>query len=147
MQADGSVYSRHSWVLPALLAPPPPPFAPFRIEVDNDATRHGFSVIAKQPTNTWNTQWVIGASYEAAEVVDHFQKFFTPAGVLFLTAPGAQEGIDRTTRSLFVQARTSFLDGQAHVLYGGRLDDFSDFGVERSPAPRLHLPAHRQVVY
>ena len=111
------------------------------LDIENDTSRLGANVQLKQENNAWNTQWLLGAGYDEADIGEHTSTRYA-AGLPLPTTIGAQQGQDRESYNALAQARTRIIGDTVHVLYGGRLDDYSDFGVQFSPrAGLIYTPA------
>ena len=100
----------------------------------------GYKLTFKQQDNSWHTRWVAQLQQDRIQLDD--AKFDTinqdgsSAGIFTY----ATQGDSRTTDSLVVQADTALLDEKLHLIYGGRWDDYSDFGEQRTP--RLGMIYH-----
>lgn len=92
-----------------------------------DEYRAGLSLIAKQPYNTLNTQWLIGIGKNRAEIIE------TGLGFLPIVNLAPFDGLERTIDNLFIQTKTALIDETLLILFGFRIDDYSDFGKQASP--------------
>lgn len=96
-------------------------------------TRQGTELIFKQADNPWHTQWVASMGYNQQQVEEASNTNFAPDGSPLGKTQQAFSGLSRDIRDLFLQARTSLYDNKLQLLFGGRIDDYADFGVQRTP--------------
>lgn len=103
----------------------------------------GIDLLVKQPDNAWNTQWTVGLSYKAGKVLKS-QTYFTASAddrTIVGQDVDIQKGFNRNVKSLIFSAKSKFFDNNVQVVYGGRLDDYSDFGKQTTPRIGLiYLP-------
>jgi len=95
--------------------------------------RQGTDLVFKQADNAWNTQWVASIGYQHMQVDRARESGFAADGSLFSKTTPAFSGLDRSINDVFLQARTSLYDDKLQLLYGGRVDDYEDFGVQQTP--------------
>lgn len=102
--------------------------------------KHGVEARLKQEEPKWRTQWVAAAGFSRDEVVeaDSILKGFD--GVVQQAVPSPYDDLDREVVSGLLQARTELWENSVALLYGGRIDDYSDFGTQETP--RLGLIYH-----
>ncbi|MEM9101441.1 MAG: TonB-dependent receptor [Pseudomonadota bacterium] len=93
----------------------------------------GIDLLLKQAENALNTQWALGLSYKENSTKTHTTTLEDYLGNTFLSVPGLMDNYDRDVTSVTLEARSKFFAEQFHVLYGGRYDDYSDFGSQSSP--------------
>ncbi|CAM2069662.1 TonB-dependent receptor [Sulfidibacter corallicola] len=94
----------------------------------------GVDLVVKQSENPWNLQWAIGYSYKTMEVPEEVSYFTTgPDRIRVGEQPIFLKGVDRDINSLIYEAKAKFLKNKFQVLFGGRYDDYSDFGGQNSP--------------
>ena len=106
-----------------------------------DESRAGISLIAKQPDNDLNTQWLVGLGQNRSKITDTGIGFIPVVGV----APF--QGLERTVNNLFVQTKTGFNDDTLLVLFGFRVDDYSDFGRQTTPrAGIIYKPSYTSAI-
>lgn len=100
---------------------------------DEVNSRQGSELLFKQADNVWHTQWVAAVGYNKAQVDNAQDSSFAPDGSLLSSRNLAFDGLDRTIKDVYLQARTSLYDGKLELLYGGRIDDYPNFGIKRTP--------------
>jgi outer membrane cobalamin receptor len=103
----------------------------------SEQTRTGTELIYRQPEiESINTQFAVGMGYQRAKFVEG-QQVRTLLPLDDATPPVESEfpgeGSDRDISHLLLDARTVLPDERWSLSYGGRLDDYSDFGSQFSP--------------
>ncbi|MEM9103668.1 MAG: TonB-dependent receptor [Pseudomonadota bacterium] len=105
----------------------------FQSEVTLDEETLGVDLLIKQQENAFNTQWAIGLSYKDNEITDQESVARDINFDFLFDLPDESVGFERDVKSVILEARTKFADDSFHVLYGGRFDEYSDFGNQTSP--------------
>lgn len=91
-----------------------------RIQLTRDNEhRRGSEIILRQSNERWNTDWFVSAAYDKTTIEEN-------------TSPSSG-GSKRTTKSLVLQAKSWFFDERFALLYGGRMDNYSDTGNQSTP--------------
>ena len=93
----------------------------------------GVKLSFKQSKNDWQTKWVAQLQLDRIKLdeaeFDTLLSDGSSAGVFAYSTQGRA----RTTKSVALQADTAFYNDALHLVYGGRLDSYSDFGDQQSP--------------
>lgn len=100
---------------------------------DEVNSRQGSELLFKQADNAWHTQWVAAVGYNKTQVDNAEDSAYASDGSLLSKNSLAFDGLDRAINDAYLQARTSLYGGKLQLLYGGRIDDYPDFGVKRTP--------------
>lgn len=104
-------------------------------------TKHGIDLSFKQEENAFNTQWLVMYQHSGAKIEKDYEEYYNTTGDVLLEQQDThQKGFLRRMNSLACQAKTSFFDRRLYLLYGGRIDDYSDFGTQATP--RIGLIYH-----
>ena len=99
--------------------------------------RHGTRLKFRQNNQRFNTDWQLEIHHDKTTIDDNINRLVGSDGTVIRSAVTASQGKSRTTNSVIAQAKTWFADGQFGLLYGGRLDNYSD--SENRQTPRLGL--------
>jgi iron complex outermembrane receptor protein len=99
----------------------------------------GLRATLKQQHLFGNTDWSLEAALRHAKMQDTFRKISQGTTVI-VDDTLAFSQFARDVHSLSLDANTTLGDGTFQLRYGGRLDDYSDFGTHVSP--RLGLIYH-----
>ncbi len=104
-----------------------------------DDKRYGVNVILRQPTNTWNFQWVAGYGYNNLSVPYTLDERYDINHSIVYSAPLAFEGKGRDIYSFFLHTKISvdIADYGLHIVNGVRIDRYSDFGTHLTPRAGL----------
>ena len=92
----------------------------------------GFSVIAKQPENALNTQWVLSYGMNQMKIFDTFYDILPVNGVR-IESKAEYNKLERSIHNFFFQSKTSFLNKMFYAIIGIRGDIYSDFGFQTTP--------------
>jgi len=112
---------------------------------DGEEENTGIDVILKQPDNAWNTQWTVGLSYKKAEITKGMNTFIDDSGNTLAISEDGLVGFDRNVKSFIFSAKSKFLDDSLQIVYGGRVDEYSDFGNQTTPrVGAIYLPSENQ---
>lgn len=98
--------------------------------------RSGARLSLRQPMSAHRrTQWVGGYEYSRGHLYEGgFQTITDPeTGITFRSAGFVGNAFTRNIHSLFLSAQTRVLGDVVRVHYGGRIDHYSDFGVQATP--------------
>lgn len=103
----------------------------------SEQSRSGAELIYRQPEiESLNTQLALGLGYQRVKF-NHGEAVLTPLPLDDATPPVESDfpgaGSERTIRHLLLDAHTVLPDERWSVNYGGRLDDYSDFGSQLTP--------------
>lgn len=103
--------------------------------------RTGLQATWRDGIPAWNTAWALSAGQERLGVRSAKAEAVTLAGQVLPTTINPAEGASRGVRNLTLELNSHWGERWA-LVYGGRLDDYSDFGGHASP--RLGLIYHPQ---
>jgi outer membrane receptor protein involved in Fe transport len=98
--------------------------------------RIGVQAVYRDSAPTWRTDWALALGAERLNVRDVHTTVHSLAGALIATTPNASSGAARHVRSATLELNTR-LGQRWRAVYGGRLDDYSDFGRHTSPRAGL----------
>jgi outer membrane cobalamin receptor len=98
-------------------------------------SRTGGRLTFRQEMNAWHTQWVAGYELSRSRLDDGGQQttIDPDSGISFLSASFLGSGFTRNIHSFFLSAQTRFAHDVVRIHYGGRIDHYSDFGVQGTP--------------
>jgi len=100
---------------------------------DVTTSRRGASITLKQADNAWHTQWISALGYDHMRVDSAELTRYLPDGSLLSDTDEAFGGLTRNIQYLFAQARTRWFDEKLQLVYGGRIDSYSDLGTQHTP--------------
>lgn len=95
-------------------------------------THLGSIVSLRQSNREWNTQWSISLGYRRQKIDEGFELITFDDGTSFKDVPPFNE-FSRRTKSVSLSAKTSLFNDKFHLVYGWRLDNFSDSGTRKTP--------------
>jgi iron complex outermembrane receptor protein len=98
--------------------------------------RLGLQAIYRDSSPSWRTDWALALATEQLNVRDVHVAMHTLAGALLSDTPNAASDTRRRIHSATLELN-SRLGEDWRAVYGGRVDDYSDFG--RQGSPRLGL--------
>ncbi|WP_177307234.1 TonB-dependent receptor plug domain-containing protein [Pseudoduganella namucuonensis] len=98
--------------------------------------RVGLQAIYRDSSPSWRTDWALALASEQLNVRDVHVVLHTPAGAFLSDTRNAASDARRRVRSATLELN-SRLGRDWRAVYGGRVDDYSDFG--RQASPRLGL--------
>ncbi len=115
--------------------------------------RCGADLIVKQPDNAFNLQWLFAYSFSHAKEFDSTVESFYENGDPF-TPPYSQQKYDlpsndkkRDINSLYSQLKWGVINKKLFLLAGGRLDNYSDAGLQLTPRTGIiFLPAQSTAI-
>ncbi|OUS32496.1 hypothetical protein A9Q99_00015 [Gammaproteobacteria bacterium 45_16_T64] len=113
----------------------------------NRENKRLISLVAQQSDSIFDTDWVIETSYSESKITDNRSRFFDTNYTLLSDTESNSTGFDRRSKSAVFQAKTWFLGRKLAALYGGRIDDFSDIGIQRSPRLGFIVQPDRKNAY
>lgn len=103
--------------------------------------RGGLQLIVRGVQPDWHSEWALALGGERLGVPRARAHLFTPAGAFLNTTTNLSEGARRQIESLTLEANTHWDERRWHLVYGGRIDHYSDFGSHASPRLGLiHQP-------
>jgi outer membrane receptor protein involved in Fe transport len=107
-----------------------------------DEERTGANIIIKQPDNPLNLQWLVAYSRSNFKMTTNRVNSYDKNGEPYLpftgTAEGSfiinsGEGMDRSINSVYGQTKWGMIKKKLFLLLGGRLDHYSDYGIQTTP--------------
>jgi outer membrane cobalamin receptor len=98
--------------------------------------RLGLQAIYRDSSPSWRTDWALALATEKLNVRDVHVAMHTLAGAFLSDLPNAASDASRRVHSATLELN-SRLGRDWRAVYGGRIDDYSDFG--RQASPRLGL--------
>jgi outer membrane cobalamin receptor len=96
-------------------------------------SRSGVQAIYRDSWQPGRTEWALALGQEWLAVRSAKAEVRSTTGALLSATPNQAEGARRTVRSATLEMNTRFDGGRWRLVYGGRLDDYSDFGSHGSP--------------
>lgn len=96
--------------------------------------RSGVNLILKQDDNIFNLQWFIAYSYDNQEI-EHFSREIKTEDGLLVNNLGEQpqSGWSRHVKSIFGQLKWGVAKDTFYFLFGGRMDDYSNYDLQLTP--------------
>ncbi len=99
-----------------------------------EGNRTGANITIKQPDNSLNLQWLVAYSFTSQKVVyDNLKLKDLNDNLLLDQGDQLASGENRNINSVFTQLKWSPVKDILHLLVGGRLDNYSDFGNQLTP--------------
>jgi len=96
--------------------------------------RRGSTLIFRQKSNDWHTEWVASLAYDKTTIDDNLKSIIAVDGTEILPEQiSSSQGKTRATKSLVLQAKTWFGNDRYALLYGGRIDNNSDTVNQKTP--------------
>jgi iron complex outermembrane receptor protein len=114
----------------------------FDFESENEQRRAGVHGSYDSGPTAWNSEWAFVLGAEELAVEEAHTRNYDAAGALTLDRVNRAEGADRHILSATFEGRSEWADLRWQLVYGLRLDRYSDFG--RRFSPRLGLIWHPQ---
>ena len=114
----------------------------FDFESENAQRRSGVHGIYESGPTPWSSEWAFVLGAEDLAVEEARTRNYDLGGNLTLDRVNRAEGADRHILSATFEARTEWAELRWQLVYGLRLDRYSDFG--RRFSPRLGLIWHPQ---
>ena len=109
--------------------------------MDMDDYRQGTRLTVKQSENRLKSRWSLRYEYSFSKT--HNTRFdVVPRGTCKSSSKVLGqpfEDLSRNVHSVLGQNKTSLLDDHVHILMGGRMDHYSDFGTQLTPRAGLIL--------
>lgn len=102
--------------------------------------RAGLQAIYRDAWRAWNTELALALGSERLGVDRAYAELHNPQGQFLSSAPNAAAGANRSVRSATLEMNSDWAGKTWNLVYGARLDDYSDFG--RHTSPRLGLVYH-----
>lgn len=152
-QAEGHYwrlnYDNATIVQPLLLNPEDPrTLTQVNLQTGTENTRAGGRITLRQSENTLNTRWLAGYSYSYLTINDSYQSVSLLDGTPIVPqAEAPQSGRERQLHGVLAQAETRFFDDSFRIIYGGRMDHYSDFGLQLTPrAGAIYMPTENTAI-
>lgn len=112
-----------------------------------DQYRYGAQAIYRDEISALDTRWALAIGYDKMSVYSAFSSLQAQSGSVLQEGPDAIDGSEREIDSATFEADTGFGDEQWLLVWGARLDNYSDFGDQLSPRIGLiYHPAHSQSI-
>jgi len=106
------------------------------LENRNKESATGADVTLKHDAQSEGVQWLVQLQHKTGDV-EKFRYYninqLTGMEMLANNEPEPAEGFHRRLNSVIFQSKVPFLKSRIHVIYGGRIDYYSDFGEQRTP--------------
>lgn len=99
--------------------------------------RRGTQLKFRQNNQRLNTDWQLEFHYDKTTIDENVRRLVDSSGVMISDVVTQSQGKSRITKSVIAQAKTWFANEQFGILYGGRIDNYSD--SENRQTPRLGL--------
>lgn len=104
--------------------------------------RGGAQAIYRDAYQPGHTEWALALGQEWLGMTDGVTEDRTPEGLLISSTPLPADDARRKVRSATLEVNTHWHDQRWRLVYGGRLDDYSDFGNHTSPRVGLIYHPH-----
>lgn len=104
-----------------------------RRDLISEQYRRGATVTWRAAHAPWHTEWALAASTERLGVDQVRADLRALDGTFLRTLPQTIVDVRRAVRSVVLEANTQWAGGRWRLVYGGRIDDYSDVGSHRSP--------------
>lgn len=105
--------------------------------------RRGLELALKQRLPA-NTDWQLSASYDHLGIDDRLTRYVDDNGVTLDEYREGSDGASRDVRGLVSQFKTHLFSDTLTLVYGGRVDDFSDVGSKFTPRAGAILKLDQQ---
>lgn len=110
-----------------------PLFCPHQAIQGTAERRRGLQALLRQTEPRGNHQWAVGLGQDWLQVRKAFLRRVADDGQVYMDIHNPFEGADRKIAYLFFHARSDWWQEQLALVYGLRLDDYSDVGTTTSP--------------
>ena len=107
--------------------------APLRRDLLSTQHRSGVQAIWRDALPQWGSEYALSAGVERLAIDRVRGDLRSLSGEFLRTVDNPAQGAHRSVRNLMLEANTRWADGRWRVVYGGRLDHYSDFGSHGSP--------------
>jgi len=147
LEATGYGYVAHAFERAPTAVPTVAGPVPSESETEFTEGRQGLRLTMRQETNKAHTRWVAGYELSNLRLYDGgYQRVTDPlTQIEFYSATYVSDDFRRMIHSAFLSAETRVANERVRLHYGGRIDYYSDFGVQATPrlgivvAPRSSL--------
>ncbi len=102
-------------------------------QVELGDIRQAGNLIFRQADNAWHTQWALALGYDDMRVYQGHLTALAADNSILNDADELYDGRRRHLENVLLEARTRFFHDKLHLLYGGRIDRYSDFGTQHTP--------------
>lgn len=92
----------------------------------------GGQLLAKQEDNSINLQWIAAFSYVEGKFLEN-SYFHTIGSIASEEKDLPSDGFTRKIKSTFTQLKWGAIENRLFLLFGGRIDDYSEFGTQVTP--------------
>lgn len=110
-----------------------PFYCPHELSQGSKERRSGFESHFNQAFDTFDTKFVYGLGIDQLKIKQSYFRRISPDNDVYVDGTSSHEGKKRTIRFAFLQGSTEFLDQKWQLVYGMRIDDYSDISSHRSP--------------
>jgi len=107
--------------------------APVRRDLLSEQHRAGLQATWRNTAPSLRTEYALSAGIERVAVDKVRGDLRSLAGAFLRTVDNPAQGLGRTVRNMTLEANTRWDDGRWRLVYGGRMDHYSDFGSHGSP--------------
>jgi outer membrane receptor protein involved in Fe transport len=130
--------------LPCLTAPsitnPNPLYCPHELQQGSEESRSGLETQIKSELPDLRTKWVAGLGFDRLKVKDSYFKRLGIDDTVYVDEENPYIGDKRDIRFAFFQSSTDLIPDTLQMVYGVRIDDYSD--IESHTSPRLGAIFH-----
>lgn len=103
----------------------------------SDQHRYGLQLTYRDFIAALATRWALAIGHEDLKIDDARSRLISQSGALLSSGEDSYAGADRAIDSLMFEADSDLADGNWQLVWGARLDDYSDFGQQVSPRAGL----------
>ncbi len=134
---------------PCLTAPsatnPNPLYCPHELQQGAEEARSGIETHVKSEQPELNTKWVAGLGFDRLKIKGSYFKRVAANNDVYVDESNPYLGDKRDIRFAFFQGSTNVIPSAMELVYGVRVDDYSD--IESHTSPRLGAIFHFNDTY
>lgn len=101
--------------------------------VNIDDVRYGTGLTFRQNQSDNNTRWALSLGHDTLEVDQGHTTVLGNDNRVLAEVDEAFANKERDIASVVLEAKTSLLQEKLDLVYGGRIDKYSDFGTQKTP--------------
>jgi iron complex outermembrane receptor protein len=109
--------------------------------------RYGVGIIVRQNQTAFNTQWALSVRHDMMAVDQGQTTVVAPNNTVLAQVDEGFANRERHINSVTLEVKTNFAQDKWKLVYGGRIDDYSDFGTQKTPRVGLIYAPTRDWTY
>lgn len=101
-------------------------------QVDVGDRRSSLSLVLRSQQPAKN-QWALSIGHDELDIDQGHTKVLAPGNVLLAEVEEQFQGKSRNINSLLLEVKSNFREDTLKLVYGGRIDHYNDFGLQKTP--------------